>query len=167
MLLNSKVQIFLYYSNMNSLCITQWISLLAGLKKISQLSWCSEDNKSMDKHEIVNTNEYVGMDCEVIWSAKNLPTPIAIKPTEFIVENILSLSTLLLKITQFSFFRDASLFIWFLLLNLQNLNFKYFYTRNVIHSNTQLKKGQFSSEFIPEFFSCLSWNKASLKAPLR
>lgn len=42
--LSDTLQIILYYSNMNSHFITQWISLLAWLKNISQHIWCSEDN---------------------------------------------------------------------------------------------------------------------------
>lgn len=53
----------------------------------------------MDKQEIVNTNEYAGMDYEIIWNVKNLPTPIAITPSKLIIKNILSLSTLLFKIS--------------------------------------------------------------------
>lgn len=71
---------------------------------------------------------------------ENLANPQRKNPLEFIIENILSLSTLLLTITQFALLGDASLFIWSLPINLQNLMFKYFYFRKVIHSNIQLKK---------------------------
>lgn len=71
---------------------------------------------------------------------KKIANPQSHKPLEFIIENILSLSTLLLKITQFALLRHALLSIWSLPINLQNLIFKYFYFRKVIHSNIQLKK---------------------------
>lgn len=82
---------------------------------------------------------------------ENLANPQRKNPLEFIIENILSLSTLLLTITQFALLRDASLFIWSLPINLQNLMFKYFYFRKVIHSNIQLKKNSFLVHFSPDF----------------
>lgn len=71
---------------------------------------------------------------------KNLPILKATNPPESIIEKILSLSTLLLKTIQFALLRGASLFIWSLPINQQNLMFKYSCFRKIILGNIQLKK---------------------------